>query len=90
MCAGAVIAILVIIIVWMVVWTILAIKFHNKTFEKLGLIGWLGHGAHQMVNGATYADLRVHHFTKLSNNNVAINEKQTGGMYREGIYDPDF
>ena len=52
MCAGAVIAILVIIIVWMVVWTILAIKFHNKTFEKLGLIGWLGHGAHQMVNGA--------------------------------------
>lgn len=99
--AGVVIAVLLFFIVWTVGWTVLAVILHNKTFEKWGLIGWLGHGAHLIVNGATFADLRLHHFTKkVSENNstgtsqptndTITDGKQAGGMYRGGIYDPDF
>ena len=87
----AALVIIVIIIVYLITMTIIAIFTKNKTFEKLGLIGWLGHAVHQMVDGKSYYEIRYHHYDKIvhPNSQDSASTPLTKGGSRP-IYDPDF
>ena len=92
--SGAVVAliIIVIIIVYLITMTTIAVFTRSKLCEKLGLIGWLGHAVHQMVDGVSYNDIRLHHFQKIKQSRNAPStstEKMSGGI-SSPIYDPDF
>ena len=98
MSAVVALVIIIILIVWMVVFSSLAVILNNKLFEKLGVIGWIGHAVHRMCNGDSYVSLRKNHFDKLyeKQNNIVSgpttyteSTKQSGG-YDGELYDPDF
>ena len=91
--SGAVVAliIIVIIIVYLITMTTIAVFTRSKVCEKLGLIGWLGHAVHQMVNGVSYDEIRLHHFQK--NVNQKSQDSTSESLITKGggpIYDPEF
>jgi len=96
--SGAVVAliIIVIIIVYLITMTTIAVFTESKVCEKLGLIGWLGHAVHQMVNGVKWNDIRLHHYEQIKQRRdapttISSQSSQpltTGG--RGPIYDPEF
>ena len=74
--------ILSLILVWMIIWSILAAIYENKIMEKVGILGWVGHCIHRMVEGEKLIELFAHGFEKKAQYlREGLASKQEGGYY---------